>query len=231
MHFKRIEAAPREDLLSFLNTQEFPNRTKDVTEVHRKMRECVELVLRYKDEITDVRKTIGDPRELKRVEWRLSQRIFHDVWVDRLHKIVTAADELLIQPESIHQLLGDKDLTFENVKDLDFMNVFQEGPLLIVGSPFYVNYALAFLDLLYDPEAGIKRIFRCEECGIVGLGRPDQKFCKGKCRSASHNKQRDPKANLKAVRRSRKEASRGEGPRKRRRKKARRQKISPKKKK
>ena len=180
------------------------------------MCECVDLLLRYKDEIQEAEKTITDQRDLKKVEWHLSRALFNQVWNDRLSEIVTSANKLIIQPHSILHL-NEKGpfLTFENLKDLDFMNVFQDGPLLILAFPFYVNYALAFLDLLTDPEAGIKRIFRCEECGIIGLGRPDQRFCsnQGRCRSTFNNRKRNPEANRRAVREYRKEVAEGQGPR------------------
>ncbi len=98
MQFNRIKTVSRKDLLKFLNKSEFPNRTKDVTEAHQKMCECVELLLRYKDEIQETGKTITDPRDLKIVEWNLSRALFIEVWNDRLQKIVKSANELIVQP-------------------------------------------------------------------------------------------------------------------------------------
>ena len=222
MHFKGIRTISREELLRFLNTDKSMNRTQDAVEVHKKLIECVEIILVYKRQIQQLRKTTKDVRQLKQREMELAEDFRHDVWDDRLLVIVQSAI-LHIQPYTVFQrlLVGKNQLTFDDVKDVDFMEIFQEGPLLIVGSPSSVNFALSFLNLLTDPETGTKRIFRCEECQRIGLGRPDQRFCsnQGKCRNTFNNRRRDPEANRDAVRQYRKEVDEGQGPRKKKRRK------------
>ena len=49
---------------------------------------------------------------------------------------------------------------------------------------FFQDYVLSFINLVND--AGFRRIYCCAWCEKIGIGRPDQKYCNSKCRTAGN---------------------------------------------
>ena len=88
---------------------------------------------------------------------------------------------------------------YPNKRDIpeisDLKKVFSPNGFLLFALPIASNYALAFLNLLSDPDQGIEKIFRCDYCGKIGLApyRRMQRFCsKSQCSANYHNRLKAP---------------------------------------
>jgi len=153
--------------------------------------------------------------------YALAESLYGDIWTN-LHTILSEC-KLVIYPgtvygeeedmirfmresaESVAKPGGVEQLpvryrVYPNKREIpeisDLKKVFSPNGFLLFALPITSNYALAFLNLLSDPNQGIEKIFRCDYCGKIGLAtyKRIQLFCsKSQCSANYHNQKKAPK--------------------------------------
>ena len=169
------EAAASESPPPSLNFKELYN--DQVQQTRENLLRAFDLITNYKKELRAARKEIKDPKSLEELEWKLARELNKKVM------------------DSIDNSLKSRFFELDFEIETDPQRVFSShGPWLTVSPP-YGNYYTTFLQLITDPDVGIDKLFRCEECPRVGIAtykRP-QRFCSDKCRARFHIRQNAPK--------------------------------------
>ena len=149
---------------------------RQVEQTRQNLLFALDLISEYKKKLKTVRNESKDPDLLKKLEWELA--------VNLNQRVVSPIDAAL-QSEDFH-------INFEI--NTDRQSVFSPDQPWVVISPPYGNYYVTFLNMITDPNIGIDKLFRCEECPRVEIAtyRRPQRFCSDLCRTRFHNRQKAP---------------------------------------
>lgn len=203
-----------ETLMNFLNSEvSDDDQDKDGEETLFILKSCVESLMRVKKYKADARKGRFRPirrklrkkgvpskpqnslmaQEHEQYIFDLNEKCYQDVWsqvqplLDRLEfKILRQA-----HPSDIVAFGSGAD----KIESVIISDIFSHPGRLLVASPEWGNFVLAFLRLLWDPKLGVDKLFRCELCGKFAMSpyKRVQRWCSDKCRLTHHNELKAPK--------------------------------------
>ncbi|MDA2937035.1 hypothetical protein MYX75_02070 [Acidobacteria bacterium AH-259-A15] len=161
---------------------------RQVEQTRQNLLRAVGLISNYKKKLEAARK---ENDSLEKLKWELAVKLNRKVM------------------DSINSALQSVDFKIDFEIQTDRQKVFSRDEPWLIVSPRYGNYYITFLNLITDSDVGIDRLFKCDECGRVGIAtyKRWQRFCSGHCRSQFHNRQRAPQ--MKEYMRERRRKKRG----------------------